>query len=524
MKFARTSVALCLLWLLPRPAAGQDPPAPVNSAAVEIVLAMPFESQGAGARLAWLGEGLAELTARRMSSASRVVLPRAEWIAAAERLGLGPSARISRASLLRIAEQADADFAVVGAFSVANGRLTLTAQGLRLDGPRISPPFTESGPLEQFVEIHARLCWRLLQFFDPMLPVGRQDFVRAATPLRLDAFENYSRGLLAFGPDRIRMLREAARLEPEWSDAAFALGHAYLEAGNFETALIWLSRVPPASAFGLEAGFYAGVCHLLRNDAPRAEAAMRAILERPWYPGNSSAPAARRMDLPEVLNNLAIALSRQGQWPEARRLWSQARQLAPAEPSFAFNFALGAFRAGELDAAISALRDALRLRPDEQARALLAAILDNAGKKEEAAAERAACQTANCGNQREVAALFVSPESASGGRRASRATPANPEAAAGDRKAAAAQLDRPSITLDLVTWFLSGQSRPAPNDGAAVREPLAAAPIGRGAACRAPVTISPRLGVRRLPAALFALSGARQREGPVRETCFAWDR
>jgi tetratricopeptide (TPR) repeat protein len=477
MMLARTGAVLCLLLLTPRPALGQDTPAQSNPATVEIVLAMPFESQGAGARLVWLGEGLAELTARRMSSARRVVLPRAEWIAAAERLGLGPSARISRASLLRIAEQADADLAVFGSFSLANGQLTLTAQGLRLDGPQISPPFTESGPLDQFVETHARLCWRLLRFFDPLLPVSRLDFARAATRLRLDAFENYSRGLLAFGPERLRLLREAARLEPEWSDAAFALGQAYLEADNFEAALIWLSRVPPASAFGLEAGFYAGLCHLLRNDAPRAEAALRAILERPWYPGNSS-PAARRMDLPEVLNNLAIALSRQGQWPEARRLWTQARQLAPAEPSFAFNFALGAFRVGDLDAAASALREALRLRPDEQARALLAAILDKAGKKDEAASERAACQVANCGNPPEVAALFVSPESAGRGRKASGATPpANPEVAAGERSAAsaqaAAQLDRPSITLDLVTWFLSGQSRPAsPGSRDASRQPL----------------------------------------------------
>jgi hypothetical protein len=116
------------------------------------------------------------------------------------------------------------------------------------------------------------------------------------------------------------------------------------------------------------------------------------------------------------------------------------------------------------------LRDSLRLRPDEQARALLAAILDKAGKKEEAATERAACEAANCGNPPEVAALFVSPESAGGGRRASGATaPANPGVAAAQ---AAAQLDRPSITLDLVTWFLSGQSRPVPNGGAAVRQPL----------------------------------------------------
>ena len=455
---------------------------------------MPFESEGAGARLAWMGEGLAELTARRMAAPNRLVLPRSEWLAAAERLGLGPSPRISRASLIKIAEQADADFAVFGRFSVSNGRLTLTAQGIRLDGPQISPPFEESGPLEEFVQTHARLCWRVLQFFDPLLHVSRVDFTRAATPLRLDAFENYSRGLLAFGGERIRLLREAARLEPEWPDAAFALGHAYLEASNFESALIWLSRVPPASAFGLEAGFYAGVCHLLRNDAPRAEAAMRAILERSWYPGDASATAARRMDLPEVLNNLAIAVSRQGNWPEARRLWTLARERAPAEANFAFNLALGAFRAGELEAAMQALRESLRLRADDQARALLAALLDQAGKKQEAAAEHAACASKDCGDTTDVKALFAQPESAAGGGRTKAATPV-----------AATPLDRPSITLDLVTWLLSGQSRPAPGSGSGPG-------IRRSAAAIAP------LGVRKPRSfgapALFTQSGAQQREGP----------
>lgn len=457
-----TAAAVCVLWLTPLPVRAQAS-APAAPPAVEVVLAMPFENEGAGARLAWMDEGLALLTARRLADANRIVLPRAEWVEVAERLGLGTSPRISHASLLKIAQQADADFAVFGRFSVSDGRLTLTAQGLVLDGPRMSPPFEESGPLDQFVEIHARLCWRLLQFFDPHLAVSQQDFLTQATPLRLDAFENYTRASLAFGAERIRLLREAARLEPDWPDAAFALGQAYMEAGNFESALIWLSRVPPASAFGLEAGFYAGVCHLLRNDAPRAEAAMRALLERPWYPDGASPSAARRMDLPEVLNNLAIALSRQGQWSEAQRLWTTARERVPAESAFAFNLALGALRAGEPAVAEQALRDALRLRPDDQARALLAALLEQAGRKPEAAAERAACEAANCGEQAEVQALFAYSESAAGGERAR-----------GAASAAAAQLDRVSISLDILTWLLSGQPRvPATGNGAAARKPLA---------------------------------------------------
>lgn len=446
-----TAAAVCLLLLAPYPAWAQAPANAVNSSAVEIVLALPFEGAGDGARLAWLGEGLAELTARRLAGANRVVLPRAEWMAAAERLGLGPSPRISRASLIKLAEQADADFAVFGSFRVADGKLTLTAHGIRLAGPEISPPVEESGPLERFAQMHAGLCWQLLRFFDPTLAVSREEFMSKVAPLRLDAFENYARGLLTTGPERIRLLREATRLEPEWNAPAFALGHAYLDAGNYDAAIIWLSRVPPASSYGLEATYYAAVCHLQRNDAPRAEAALRAILERPWYPGDSSPSAARRMDFPEVLNNLAIAVSRQGKWSEAKALWMQARELAPVEPSFAFNFALGALRVRELDTAERALRDALGLRADDQARAVLAALLDQSGKKDEAQAERAACEEPNCGEREEVQALF----------------------ARGASPAAVARLDRISTSLDLLTWLLTGQSRsPTGGSGSAIREPV----------------------------------------------------
>lgn len=407
--------------------------------AVEIVLAIPFENAGSASAMNWMGEGLAELTARRLSSANRVVLPRSEWLAAADRLGLGSASRLTRASLLKVAQEADADFIVFGSYAAAGKQLTLTAQGLRLSGPALSPPLVESGLLDELVEVHARLSWRLLQFFDPTLPFSRQDYVKRAGRLRVDALENYVRGLAESGAERLRLLQEATRLEPDWPDPAFALGHAYFEAGNFESALIWFSRVPPAAAVGLEAGFFSGVCHLMRNDAPRAEAAFRAILERPWYPGENSASAARRMDLPEVLNNLAIALSRQGKWREASALWTQVRQLAPVEPAFAFNFGLSAIRAGEYEQAVRALREAIRLRADDDARALLVGILERMGRKEEAGAERAGCGSADCDASEEVKAVLSRAGSPS----------------------AAARLDRVSTSIDLLTWFLTGQSRGA---------------------------------------------------------------
>ncbi len=472
MKHACASVAVCLSLAFPsymlaqasvtagaaangagsrsvagaRIAAARQEPA---GSAMKTVLVLPFENTGRASGLSWLGEGLAELSARRLGGANRLVLPRSEWLEAAERLGLGPSPRISRASLLKIAREADADYLVFGRFVAEGGRLKLTAQGMRLDGPELSRLFEQSGASDQLVQTHARLCWQLLEFFSAGKRTSQKEYLQQARPLRLDAFESYSRGLLATGTERVRLLREAARLEPEWADPAFALGQTFVEAANYDSALIWLSRVPPASAFGLEAGFYAGVCHLLRNDAPRAEAAFRALIERPWYTNGATGLAARRMDLPEVLNNLAIALSRQGKWGEAKALWEQLRGAAPVEATFAFNLALGAYRAGDNEAAIAAMREALSLRADDATRALLALLLERAGNKAEAEVVRAACETAGCDPSEEIKAL-----------------------AAGSAAVELARLDRISTTLDLVTWYLTGEGRePAGGNGGGARRP-----------------------------------------------------
>ncbi|MGH9859199.1 MAG: hypothetical protein ACRD5F_04140, partial [Candidatus Acidiferrales bacterium] len=259
MKHACAIAAVCLSFVFPshmlarlsviggaaangaasRPGAGAGAAAARQEAAGSVmrtVLVLPFENSGRASGLSWLGEGLAELSARRLGGANRLVLPRSEWLEAAERLGLGPSPRISRASLLKIAKEADADYLVFGGFVAEGGRLKLMAQGMRLDGPELSRSLEQSGAADELVQTHARLCWQLLEFFGAGKGTSQKEYLQQVQPLRLDAFESYSRGLLATGTERIRLLREAARLEPEWADPAFALGQTFVEAANYDSA------------------------------------------------------------------------------------------------------------------------------------------------------------------------------------------------------------------------------------------------------------------------------------------------
>ena len=63
--------------------------------------------------------------------------------------------------------------------------------------------------------------------------------------MRLDAFEQYIRGLLADEDEiRIRDLKEAARLEPDWPEPSFALSETYYARNDCAAALPWFARVP----------------------------------------------------------------------------------------------------------------------------------------------------------------------------------------------------------------------------------------------------------------------------------------
>ena len=197
-----------------------------------IYLVFPFENAGASPRLDWLGEGLEELTIQRLSAAGLQVYSHTGRTGELDRSGLPPTAKLSRASMLRIAQSMDADFVIFGRFTSDGQTLMVEAQILRVSPTKLLPAIRETGPLDSLMDLQERLLWRLLSANDHAYTRSLQEFTKAQRPLRLDAFEHYVRGLLASEDDpRLRELREAARLEPEWPDPDYAIGDAYYARG-----------------------------------------------------------------------------------------------------------------------------------------------------------------------------------------------------------------------------------------------------------------------------------------------------
>jgi tetratricopeptide (TPR) repeat protein/TolB-like protein len=379
--------------------AQQAPAAPGAPSQQGLYLVFPFENAGASPRLDWLGEGLEELTIQYLADAGQQVYSHAGRAGELERYGLPSSAKLSRATMLRIAQDLDADYVVFGSFTSDGTTLNVESRVLRVDPPALLPPVHNSGPLSSLMELHSAVVWHLLSLNDHAYPLTLKDFAKGQRQWRLDAFEHFVRGLLANEDEaRIRELREAARLEPSWPDPAFALGETYAARNDCDSALPWFARVPKTHQRYVEAIFDIGVCRLQLNQPDKAEEVFTS-LQSSLRDASKQAPGAVSMvsgaDLPEILNDLGIALARQSKTAAAQADLRRATDLDPDEDDYPFNLGLVAFRANEFTAAAEFFREASEREPDNaEDRGMLVQALEKAGKNAEADEERVAATEA----------------------------------------------------------------------------------------------------------------------------------
>ena len=352
MKFLRLSAIL----LLCTAAFAQ---APANTGLN--LLVVPFENQSKAPGIAWISDSFPELLQERLNSAKLFVLPREDRIRAYDRLGIPVELHPSRATLYRIAEQLDVDYAVLGLYRFDGRTFTATAQLLDMRRQHLLPEMNESGPLIQLIDIQTALAWDILHALRPDISVTKQAYVAAAPPIRLDAFENYIRGITApTAEGQIQHFREAVRLSPDYPEALLQLGKAYYRGRQYDQAVSTLARLPEDNPLAREANFYLGLAAYYQGDFPRAESGFHFV--------------AVRLPLAEVYNDLGVVSSR-GDRKSAAEYFQKAIDADPNDPDYHFNLAIELYRTGDAAGASHQLRDTLSLRPsDPAAKSLLEAI------------------------------------------------------------------------------------------------------------------------------------------------------
>jgi Flp pilus assembly protein TadD/TolB-like protein len=354
LKFLRLSAILLLL-----PAAAAFAQSPITAG--QNVLVVPFENQSKAPGIEWIGDSFPELLLERLNSATLFVLPREDRIRAYDRLGIPLELHPSRATIYRIAEQLDVDYVVLGLYRFDGRIFTTTAQLLDMRRQRFMPEMIESGPLIQLIDIQTALAWDVLHTLHPEISLNPQAYVAAAPPIRLDAFENYVRGVTAPTTEKqIQHFREAVRLSPAYPEALLQLGKAHYREREYEQAISSLARVPEDNPHAREANFYLGLAAYYRGDFIRAESAFAFV--------------ASRFPLAEVYNNLGVVSSRAGR-KTAAEYFQKAIDADPNDPDYHFNLAVELYRTGDVAGASRQLHDTLSLRPgDIAAKSLLDAI------------------------------------------------------------------------------------------------------------------------------------------------------
>lgn len=346
---------LALALLLPRFAVAQDD-APRRG---QILLVVPFENTSDAPGLDWIGEGFSEVLTQRLAVSGAYAIGREDRLYAFDRLGIPATSRPSRATLIRIAQEMDADFLVTGAYNFDGRTFTGKAELFNLKRLRIQGPVTESGALTQLNEIENALAWDLLRILNPTFSQSKQEYLASLKTVRLDAFENYIRGSIDSNlPDKVKHFKEAIRLNPTYYDAMLRLGRAYYDAHDYDSAANWLARIPRSEPIAPEANFYLGLASYYAGNYERAEDAFRFV--------------SGKVPLLEVYNDLAVVSARRGKKAAALELFQRVQQADTRDADYRFNLAVALYRNGDNAAALRQLKEALQLRPqDTEASALV---------------------------------------------------------------------------------------------------------------------------------------------------------
>jgi len=330
------------------------------------MVVIPFENDSPTPGLEWLGESFPETFHEQLNSPVLYVTSRDDRLRAYDRQGIPAGVHASRASLYRLAEQMDVDYAVLGSYKYDGARLTAIAQLLDMRAQKLSPAATESGSLADLGNLQSALAWDLLRRIRTDFPMPKDKYLASVAPARLDALENYVRGTLATTADqKVQCYREAVRLNPAYAQAWLELGKTYYTQRAYEPAVAALSQVQKSSAVAREANFYLGLAAYAHGDFAKSQSAFEFV--------------AARLPLAEVYNDLGVVAARRGQ-KRAADYFERAIQNDPSDPDYHFNMAVTLTMAGDRAGAARELHTALDRRPnDNEAKMLLDSLTNPAG-------------------------------------------------------------------------------------------------------------------------------------------------
>jgi len=332
------------------------------AAATDTIVTMPFENLSGRPEYNWVGESFAAALADLLDKPGLVGIRPDERNVAYKQEGLPPTAILTRATMIKIAERAGANLVVMGTYRIAGeGRdstITITARVVDIrEGRLVGKEYNRGGPLVDLQKLQGDLAYEILYQHNPALPFSRDQITTDATVAPIGAFENFIKGTLTRDRDARagfleRAIKEYAdKTKSQYAAAIFELGRIRFEEGEYKDALEQLTLIDEKNPRYDEAQFYVGVAQDGLGQTDQALATLKKL--------------AGRLPLFEVYNNIGVLLIKQKQYKDAIDHLKPASDAAPRDTDTLFNLGYAYFLAKDNANAAATLKIETRQRASD---------------------------------------------------------------------------------------------------------------------------------------------------------------
>lgn len=352
----------------------------------DTIVIMPFENVSGRAEYNWIGESFSASLADLLEKPGLVVIRSDERNVAYKQEGLPPTAILTRATMIKIAERAGANLVILGTYRINDERdrsseqpqpptqgqvqkvsdsqekkiertISITARFVDIREGRLISEFNIGGDLFDLQKFQGRLAYEILYKRNPALPYSTDEILTQATLAPIGAFENFIKGTLT--KDRKAQIDFLEHAIKEFNDKAkaryipaiFELGRIHYEAGEYKEALDLLTLIGERDPRYDEAQFYTGVA---QNALGQTDAALA-----------SQQNLAAILPLYEVYNNIGALLLKKNRVQDAINHLKPAHEVAPRDTDTLFNLGYAYYLAKDYAKAAGTLRQGLDRRPED---------------------------------------------------------------------------------------------------------------------------------------------------------------
>jgi Flp pilus assembly protein TadD len=301
-------------------------------------------------------------------------MDRNERIELVEALDLPPGAPLSRGSMIRVAQRASADMAVIGAYGGSEQDLRISVQVLDVKSLKLSGEMTINGPLSTLPQLENDLAWTILANISLGEVSSKDKFRERMRSIPNSAYAFYIQSLDAADENsQLRLLLKAVEEYRDFAKAHLQIGRLYFQKGNYDKAISHLNLGCNEKEMAEDNQFMLGTSYLQKNQPAQAI----QIYERMLHTARSF----------EVLNNIGIAYLRKGDSTSAADALAEASHSSPTDATVSLNLAIMRHLQGNNSKALSILEEAIRLHPQNgMLQFLQSYLLKIQGENEKAAA------------------------------------------------------------------------------------------------------------------------------------------